>query len=76
MELTPAYSRDYKNVSEVTAAFHGGLNFILNDMSSPWDGKPFNVENARELGLSHVRIRYGQLKKVAGVRVPYTENID
>jgi hypothetical protein len=69
MTLTPAYGRDYKSKKEIEADLNAGKDFILNDMSSPWDGKPINKENLIEMGQTMVNVRYGKLRKVTIVKV-------
>lgn len=67
--LTPAHGRDYTSAVEVELAFRAGKDFILNDLSSRWDGKPFNIGSARDMGLLEVNIRFCQNRRVTVVRV-------
>lgn len=64
MTLTPAYGRDYKSKKEVQAALDADFDFILNDFSSPWDGKPVNQSQLRELRVGVVHVRYCKLRKI------------
>lgn len=43
--LTPAYGRDYTSKAKVQAAYDLNHDFILNDITSPWDGKYINRED-------------------------------
>ncbi len=70
MTLTPAYGRDYKSKRAVEADLAAGKDFIVNDIMSPWDGKPANARSLREAGIVRVNVRYSQLRKVCVVRVP------
>jgi len=70
MTLVPAYGRDYKSKKAIEADLAAGKDFIINDMFSPWDGKPVNVEGLRSEGITQVNVRYGQLRKVCVVQVP------
>ncbi len=69
MTLVPAYGRDYKSKKEIEADLNAGKDFILNDMSSPYDGKPINKQNLIEAGQTMVNVRYGKLRKVTIVKV-------
>ena len=70
VEVTPAYGRDYKSKAEVVAAWEAGKDFILQDMSSPYDGKPINKQDAAGIpGLRAVNLRYKKNTQVAVVKV-------
>jgi hypothetical protein len=69
MTLTPAYGRDYKSKKAVQADWDAGKDFIVCDMSSPWDGKPANKESLREAGLRQVMIRFDRLTKIQPFKV-------
>ena len=66
--LTPAYGRDYHSATAAKGDFLDGRDFILNDITSPWDGKPCNIE-AFESGVS-VTIYYYKKQKSTILRVP------
>lgn len=59
--LTPAYGRDYKSKKEALEAFYQGKDFILNDFSSPYDGKPCSIRDFNK--GAQVLLRYGNLRK-------------
>lgn len=65
MTLTPAYGRDYKTRKALQADFDAGKDFIINDMSSRWDGKPTNKEDLMSSGYTMVKARYDNLRKIA-----------
>ena len=64
--VTPAYGRDYKSKKAALADWNANEDFIINDMSNRWDGKPVNKQGAEEEGLS-IMIRYDQLRKIINV---------
>jgi len=65
MTIIPAYGRDYKNKQEVMADFNANKDFIIQDVTSRWDGKPINKSDL----TGSVTIRYGNLRKVLIVEV-------
>jgi hypothetical protein len=64
--LTPAYGQDYKSKAEALADFNADKDFILNDFSSHWDGKPVN--RSQLVGRT-VKIRYASGRRVFVVTV-------
>lgn len=60
--LTPAYGRDYKSKAKVLEAVEEGCDFIINDITNRWDGKPCNP--AEDLKGEQVQFRFGKLRKV------------
>lgn len=69
MTLTPAYGRDYKSKKAALVDFNDGMDFIIADISSPWDGKPVNKEQLVGEGIREVNIRYKRLTQIAVVKV-------
>lgn len=67
LTLVPAYGRDYKSAKAVKADWAEGKDFIIQDMSSPHDGRYIN--NADAKGLT-VGIRYKRLTEVCFIKVP------
>ena len=61
IKVIPAYGRDYKSKAAAFADWESGKNFILNDFSSRWNGKPCNCKDIK----GPVLIRYDKLRKVA-----------
>ena len=68
--LTPAYSRDYKNKQAVIADWQSNKDFIFNDITSPYDQKPINLQDVKNL-LAPVtlKIRYAKLTKLVVIDV-------
>lgn len=66
--LTPAYGRDYHNATTAKGDFLAGRDFILNDITSQWDGKPCNID-AFESGVT-VNLYYAHNRKSCLVKVP------
>ena len=67
--LTPAYGRDYNSQKAVKEDFFDGKDFILNDISSPYDGKVCNHFELKNAGVKSVVLRYGKLRKVLSVTI-------
>lgn len=68
--VTPAYGRDYSSAKKAREAWEEGMDFILRDYASPWDGKPCNVTDlSTSSDYTHVNIRYGKLRKVTRVKL-------
>ncbi len=66
--LTPAYGRDYKSKAAVMADWDADKDFIIADISSPWDGKPANRSALAADGVTQtINIRYSRLRKIAVV---------
>jgi hypothetical protein len=66
--VTPAYGRDYKSKAAALADWEADKDFILEDPTSPWYGKPCN-KSALESAMprAFVRIRYNKKTRVAFV---------
>lgn len=67
--VTPAYGRDYTSAAKAKADWEAGKDFILQDVSSRWDKKPINLEDARTAGFQEVNIRFARNAKVVVVRL-------
>lgn len=67
--LTPARGRDYPSAARVLEHLKEGRDFIVADMSSPWDGKPCNIEDLKRAGVLRANVRYGALRKVAVINI-------
>lgn len=66
--LVPAYGRDYKSKKEVLADWENGKDFIINDMSHPYDRKYINkTDAASEKGTTY-NIRYKKLTEIAQIK--------
>lgn len=60
--LVPANGRDYRTPVELRRDFEMGRDFLIADMSDPYDGKPVN-RASMSFGDS-VRVRYARLTKI------------
>ena len=69
MTLLPAYGRDYKSKKAAQADFDAGKDFIIADISSPWNGKPVNKVQLKEEGQNEVSIRYKQMTQIAVIKI-------
>ena len=66
--LIPAYGRDYRSKKAIQADLkEGRLDFRISDMSSRHDGRYVNGQQLSAEGYTSVRVRYGNLRKVAQV---------
>ena len=57
--VIPAYGRDYKSAAAAKQDWKDGKDFIIADLSNPYDGKPCSIRD----GLK-VPIRYNKLQKI------------
>lgn len=72
ISLLPAYGRDFTTAKAALAAFHADKDFILVDMTSPWNGKPCNKRDLKRTYTSEelfIEIRYKQLRSIAVVKL-------
>lgn len=69
LTLVPAYGRDYKSKRDLMADWDAGKDFIVQDMMSPYDGKPINKADALAAGVRNVNIRYKRMRSVAVIKV-------
>lgn len=68
--LTPAHGRDYKSKKAIEEDLAANKDFILNDMSSQWDGKPCSPVDLYKEGHRTVNVRYAQLRKIVTCKLP------
>lgn len=61
--LIPAPGKDYTSADTAAAAWRAGVDFILADITSPWDGRPISFRDSPE----PVLIRYYRLRRVVPV---------
>lgn len=72
--VTPAYGRDFKSAKASRESWNDKIqDWILQDITSPWDGKPLNKPQADEAGLV-VILRYDRLRKSVPA-TPYTGKV-
>ena len=64
MTLIPAYGRDYKTAVAARADWEAGKDFIIADISNPWDGKPINKQQA-DFDLISITLRFNNLTNLA-----------
>lgn len=71
MTLIPAFGRDYKSKAEVMKDWNDNRDFIIQDISSRWDGKPANKQDFENdpTSPSEVNIRYKKLTMVMVVKI-------
>tara|TARA_R100000808_G_C2142907_1_gene150689 strand:+ start:231 stop:461 length:231 start_codon:yes stop_codon:yes gene_type:complete len=70
IKLVPAYGRDYKNVDKVIKDFHKNLDFRIQDVGCPWDGRMANLEDLKHADYTDIYIRYDKLRKVCQINLP------
>lgn len=70
VELTPAYGRDYVFGSSAKADFLNGRDFVLNDITSPWDGKPCAIGDFADGVI--VVLRFSKCRKLTTLTVHHT----
>jgi len=63
LTVVPFHGRDYKSQKAVKEAWAAGKDFLIRDVSSRWDGKPINKEDADRSGVT-VNVRYDKNRKV------------
>jgi hypothetical protein len=61
--LTPAYGRDYSSKALALADYDNGKDFVLNDITNPYDGCYISKRDVEEAKMTGVMIRYGNLRK-------------
>jgi hypothetical protein len=66
--LIPAYGRDYKSAKAAKADFFGGKDWIIADISDPYDGKPTSVRDYP--AGTPITLRYKGLTMLTCVKVP------
>lgn len=66
--LTPAYGRDYNSIKAVITDLESNKDFILNDFTSRYDGKPCSplTDFPKDTLLC---IRYARLTKITTYKV-------
>ena len=74
LKTVPSPGRVYTSKAAVWADWIANKDFIIADMSSRWDGKPVNKQDADRLGLALglacVVVRYGKrLEKVCSINL-------
>jgi len=63
--VTPAYGRDPKTSREALESWENGDDWIIADISNPWDGKPCSKRDKSSLG--DVMLRFNGLMDILTV---------
>ena len=66
--LIPAYGRDYRSAKAAKECFLSGNDWIIADITDPYDGKPCSVRDF-EPGTG-ITLRYKKLASLTVVKVP------
>jgi hypothetical protein len=66
--LIPAYGRDYTSGKAAKADFLAGKDFIIADITDPYDGKPCSVRDF-DAGTG-ITLRYKALASLTCLKVP------
>ena len=69
MTLVPTYGRDYRSQKSVQRDFMRDMDFVIQDMSSLWDGKLCNRSGLIKHGIKQVDIRYNGLRSSLAIEV-------
>ena len=70
LTLVPAYGRDYKSKKAVLADWDANKDFLIQDISSPHDGRYINKEDAASLrGTTTFNIRYKSLTQICVIKL-------
>lgn len=70
LTLVPAYGRDYKSKKAVLADWEANKDFLIQDISSPHDGRYINKQDAASLKGTTFNIRYKGCTQIAVIRLP------
>lgn len=62
--VTPAYGRDYKDSKAALADWEANKDFIIQNVTDPWEGKPCNKSDLSKSHYTHVNIRYNKRREV------------
>lgn len=69
LTLVPAYGRDYKSKKAVLADWEANKDFLIQDISSPHNGRYINKQDAASLKGTTLNIRYKSLTQICVVKV-------
>lgn len=64
--LVPAYNRDYRSQKEVRADWDAGKDFMIQDISSPFDGRYISIRDSQP--NTTYNIRYKQLCNICVIK--------
>ena len=57
--LSAAHGRKYNSIKSIKDDIGAGKDFIIHDVTSPWDGKPCSPKT--DLAGQKVLVRYGKI---------------
>jgi hypothetical protein len=63
--LTPAYGRDPKTSRAALDSWEAGEDWVIADITNPWNGKPCSKRDKEALGA--VMLRFNGLKDILHV---------
>ena len=66
LTVVPAYGRDYKSEEEVFKDFLAGKDFLVMDISCPYDGKYCSIHDLGD--YTHIKARYQRKEQFAIIR--------
>jgi len=70
LKVVPFHGKVYNSKAAIWADWIANEDFIVTDMSSRWDGKPVNKQDAERSRLACVIVRYGKrLEKVCSINL-------
>ena len=69
LTLVPTNGEDFTSKATILTALIMGTDFKIMDMSSPWDGKPANLESLQDAGEKTLKIRFRNHTKVAMIDI-------
>lgn len=62
LRVRPARCRDYQSREALVLDLEANRDFLVDDMASPWDGKPCSLADMRRAGVTRVYARYKNLR--------------
>lgn len=62
MTVTPYLGRDYSTMKDARRSWNLDHDWVITDMSNPYDGKPINKAQADAAGLE-IQLRFCNLTK-------------
>ncbi len=67
--LMPAYGRDYTKKAAVAADLPASVDFLIQGLSSPHDGRYAAARDLKADGYTHAKVRYARARKVTMVEL-------
>ena len=69
LTVIPAYGRDYTSKAQIQADWDANKDFIIQDMSSPYDGKYINKTNTTAEDFGSLKVRYNKLRNIVVIKL-------